>query len=106
MSRHCLYCGGVGPRTVVAGGWAHKRCIPQYKVQRPVSTCEPRDIQIYCQGMRPTEETQKFYGLRMPPSLRARVAKAAKRVGQNMNEWIRAAITKCLDAADRKRRKA
>lgn len=28
-SRHCIYCGKVGPRTIVAGGWAHKRCIPK-----------------------------------------------------------------------------
>lgn len=27
-SRHCLYCGHVGPRTSVVGGYAHKRCIP------------------------------------------------------------------------------
>lgn len=29
QSRKCLYCGKVGPRTVVAGGYAHKRCIPK-----------------------------------------------------------------------------
>jgi hypothetical protein len=28
VSRHCVYCGKVGPRSIVAGGWAHKRCIP------------------------------------------------------------------------------
>jgi hypothetical protein len=28
-SRHCVYCGKVGPRTQVVGGWAHKRCIPK-----------------------------------------------------------------------------
>lgn len=27
-SRHCVYCGRVGPRTRVASGYAHKRCIP------------------------------------------------------------------------------
>lgn len=27
LSRRCVYCGKVGPRTMVAGGWAHKRCI-------------------------------------------------------------------------------
>ena len=26
--RHCIYCGRVGPRVVVLGGWAHRRCIP------------------------------------------------------------------------------
>jgi hypothetical protein len=29
QSRKCCYCGKVGPRTIVAGGWAHKRCIPK-----------------------------------------------------------------------------
>lgn len=28
-SRHCVFCGKAGPRTMVAGGWAHKRCIPK-----------------------------------------------------------------------------
>lgn len=28
-SRHCRYCGKVGPRTQIAGGWAHKRCLPK-----------------------------------------------------------------------------
>lgn len=27
VSRRCVYCGKVGPRTMVAGGWAHKRCL-------------------------------------------------------------------------------
>lgn len=26
-SRHCVFCGKVGPRTIVAGGYAHKRCL-------------------------------------------------------------------------------
>jgi hypothetical protein len=26
-SRHCIYCGKAGPRTMVVGGWAHKRCL-------------------------------------------------------------------------------
>lgn len=25
----CVYCGGPRPRTVVLGGYAHKRCIPK-----------------------------------------------------------------------------
>ncbi len=29
QSRHCVYCGKVGPRVVVVGGYAHRRCIPQ-----------------------------------------------------------------------------
>lgn len=29
VSRRCVHCGKVGPRTIVAGGWAHKRCIPK-----------------------------------------------------------------------------
>lgn len=29
VSRQCIYCGGVGPRTIVAGGYAHKYCIPK-----------------------------------------------------------------------------
>lgn len=28
-SRHCLYCGKVGPRVLVGGGYAHRRCIPK-----------------------------------------------------------------------------
>ena len=28
-SRHCAYCGKVGPRVVVLGGYAHRRCIPK-----------------------------------------------------------------------------
>jgi hypothetical protein len=28
VTRHCIYCGGVGPRTQVVGGYAHKRCLP------------------------------------------------------------------------------
>lgn len=27
-ARHCIYCNKVGPRTQVAGGWAHQRCVP------------------------------------------------------------------------------
>lgn len=34
VSRHCVYCGKVGPRTMVPGGWAHKRCLPS-KPTRP-----------------------------------------------------------------------
>ena len=34
-SRQCVYCWKVGPRTVVPGGWAHKRCIPRYSVDHP-----------------------------------------------------------------------
>jgi len=33
VSRRCIYCGKVGPRTIVAGGYAHKRCLPR-KPQR------------------------------------------------------------------------
>lgn len=29
VSRYCVYCGKVGPRTMVPMGWAHKRCIPK-----------------------------------------------------------------------------
>lgn len=29
VSRHCVYCGKVGPRVVVAAGFAHRRCIPK-----------------------------------------------------------------------------
>lgn len=28
-SRKCVYCGKPGPRTVVIGGYAHKRCLPE-----------------------------------------------------------------------------
>jgi hypothetical protein len=27
VTRYCIHCGGVGPRTQVVGGWAHKRCL-------------------------------------------------------------------------------
>lgn len=33
QSRHCLYCGGVGPRMFVLGGYAHKRCIPKAELK-------------------------------------------------------------------------
>jgi hypothetical protein len=33
-SRHCRYCGDVGPRTRIALGWAHKRCIPESELRR------------------------------------------------------------------------
>ena len=34
-ARHCVYCGDVGPRTRVAGGgWAHKRCMPNFGTRR------------------------------------------------------------------------
>lgn len=29
VSRRCVYCGKVGPRVVVARGFAHRRCIPK-----------------------------------------------------------------------------
>jgi len=29
VSRHCIYCGRVGPRVIVVGGYAHRRCIPK-----------------------------------------------------------------------------
>jgi hypothetical protein len=28
-SRRCVYCGRVGPRMVVLGGYAHKYCLPK-----------------------------------------------------------------------------
>jgi hypothetical protein len=27
-SRHCVYCGKVGPRIQLLGGYAHKYCMP------------------------------------------------------------------------------
>ncbi len=33
--RLCYYCGGKGSRTIIAGGYAHARCIPDYKPERP-----------------------------------------------------------------------
>lgn len=35
-SRRCIHCGQVGPRVVVLGGYAHRRCIPK------PSTCRSR----------------------------------------------------------------
>jgi hypothetical protein len=29
VSRYCVYCGKVGPRTYTIFGWAHKRCVPK-----------------------------------------------------------------------------
>lgn len=29
VSRHCVYCGKVGPRVVVLGGFAHRYCVPK-----------------------------------------------------------------------------
>lgn len=26
MSRHCVFCGRVGPRCYVSTGWSHKTC--------------------------------------------------------------------------------
>lgn len=36
-SRHCLFCGKVGPRVQYNAGWAHRRCIPKplSEVKRP-----------------------------------------------------------------------
>ena len=28
-THRCIYCGGSGARTIVAGGWVHKRCLPR-----------------------------------------------------------------------------
>lgn len=33
-SRCCFYCGKVGPRVVIAQGWAHRRCMPKAKYTR------------------------------------------------------------------------
>lgn len=33
-SRHCIYCGRVGPRMLVAGGYAHKYCLPEDELRR------------------------------------------------------------------------
>ena len=35
-SRHCIYCGKVGPRCIVAGGYAHKYCIPNERVVKDI----------------------------------------------------------------------
>lgn len=48
-SRHCVYCGKVGPRTLVLGGYAHKKCLPAkqpLKVKRP---CKYGDTCCPCQ---------------------------------------------------------
>lgn len=29
VSRKCVNCGKVGPRTMVAYGWVHKYCLPK-----------------------------------------------------------------------------
>lgn len=34
VSRHCIYCGRVGPRVIVFGGYAHRRCIPKEPPRR------------------------------------------------------------------------
>jgi hypothetical protein len=33
--RRCVYCGNVGPRTIVLGGYAHKYCIPKESPDHP-----------------------------------------------------------------------
>lgn len=38
VSRHCKYCGKVGPRVQVLGGWAHRRCIPRGSFDDRVSS--------------------------------------------------------------------
>jgi hypothetical protein len=35
-SRHCIYCGKVGPRCIVAGGYAHKYCLPKELVVKDI----------------------------------------------------------------------
>lgn len=37
VSRCCIYCRKVGPRVVVVGGFAHRRCIP-----KPIKRSAPR----------------------------------------------------------------
>lgn len=29
VARKCVYCGKVGPRVIVLGGYAHRRCVPK-----------------------------------------------------------------------------
>lgn len=41
-SRHCVYCGKVGPRVLVAGGWAHRRCVPKPASQ----TRRPKEFDV------------------------------------------------------------
>lgn len=41
VSRHCVYCGRVGPRTIVAGGYAHKYCLPKPPKKEKPSAPEP-----------------------------------------------------------------
>lgn len=52
-SSRCIHCGQVGPRVVVLGGYAHRRCIPkpiQATQRRPVRSSE---IPAAPQGLRP-----------------------------------------------------
>ena len=50
VSRHCVHCGKVGPRTRVLGGWAHKRCIykpwteRQQRAMERARECSARDV--------------------------------------------------------------
>jgi hypothetical protein len=43
VSRHCVWCGKVGPRTYTVIGWAHKRCMPKPS-PRPAHTGAPGKI--------------------------------------------------------------
>jgi hypothetical protein len=44
------------------------------------------------------EEKMEFYGLRLPPSQKAAVERAAKKSKEGFAEWIRAAIRQRLEA--------
>jgi hypothetical protein len=52
VARHCVYCGEVGPRVQVAGGFAHRRCVPKVgrrKVTYRCSRCGGRHkIGVVC----------------------------------------------------------
>lgn len=41
-SRHCVYCGKVGPRVGVLDGYAHRYCIPRILKRRPRWTPDSR----------------------------------------------------------------
>lgn len=39
VARRCVHCGKVGPRVIVAGGWAHRYCI---KKAQPMNEAKRR----------------------------------------------------------------
>lgn len=70
VSRHCVYCGKVGPRTMVAGGYAHKRCLPTAPRVGRARKGEPRRSRLEDRhaGAVQKEPTYPYIRIRREPS--------------------------------------